>query len=89
MRKSTVVNRIIELGFGPYLIDNCDTADKQVRLGCEYLGTPGSENIPGDYYGEFCNTNGYAWIDPRLVALADEADSYWEWENPAVISLYL
>lgn len=87
MRKSTIVKHIEKLGFGPYLIENADTQDNQIRLGCEYLGTPGTDNIPGDYYGEF--RGGYPWIDPKLEKLADKAGSYWEWENPAVISLYL
>jgi len=34
-----------------------------------------------DYYGEF--RGGYPWINPKLEALAEEFNGYWEWDNPA------
>ena len=86
MRKATILKRIEAMGYGKYIIDNCDTADMQVRLGCEYLGGDAPE-APGDYYGEF--RGGYPWIDPKLEKLANDNGYYWEWENAAVISLYL
>jgi hypothetical protein len=87
MRKSTIVAKIEKMGYGRYIIENADTAPNQVRLGCEYLGDDEDPGPPGDYYGEF--RGNYPWIDPRLEKLADKAGGYWEWENPAVISLYL
>lgn len=87
MRKSTVVRRIEAMGYGRYLIENSDTEEKQVRLGCEFLGHEDDPGPPADYYGEF--HGGLPWIDPKLEKLAEKAGAYWEWENPAVISMYL
>lgn len=36
-----------------------------------------------DYYGEF--RGGYSWIHPSLERLAQEADGFWEWENPGCL----
>jgi len=41
-----------------------------------------------DYYGEM-DGSGYPYIDPRLEAIADKFDSYWEWVNPGVVTLCL
>jgi hypothetical protein len=41
-----------------------------------------------DYYGEI-DGSGFPYIDPRLEAIADKFDSYWEWDNPSVITLCL
>ncbi len=88
MTKNAMLKKIAKLGWAYAIIDNCDTGPKQVRLSCEFQGNQGEEEMcPGNYYG----TNNAPWptIEPALEALAAEADSYWEWENPAVISLYL
>ena len=39
-----------------------------------------------DYYGEF--RGGYPYIDKRLEKIADKYDTYWEWDNPGVITLF-
>ena len=36
-----------------------------------------------DYYGEF--SGGDPYIDPRLVAAAEKAGGYWEWESAGSI----
>ena len=36
-----------------------------------------------DYYGEFRGE--YPWIEPNLIAWAEEQGGYWEWENPEAI----
>jgi len=41
-----------------------------------------------DYYGEM-DGSGYPYIDPRLEAIADKFDSYWEWVNPGAIVMCL
>jgi hypothetical protein len=41
-----------------------------------------------DYYGEM-DDSGYPYIDPRLEAIADKFDAYWEWVNPGVATLCL
>lgn len=87
MRKATILKQIEKLGYGRHIIDNCDTEDpKIIKLGCELIDGD-DDKIPGDYYG----TNREPWptIAPELEALADKAGSYWEWENPAIITMYL
>lgn len=39
-----------------------------------------------DYYGEY--RGHYCWINPKLEALAQKYDAFWEWENPGCIALY-
>ena len=89
MRKSTVIKRIEKMGMGKLIIDNADTDEKhQVRMSCEDFVERGDEYlVAGDYYGEFRGE--YPWINPKLEKLAKDAGSYWEWENPAVVSLWL
>ena len=88
MRKSSVVKAIERLGFGKLIIENGDQGPKQIALSCEdYVVIDGEDVMAGDYYGEF--RDGYPWIHPKLEKLAAKADACWEWENPAVISLYL
>lgn len=44
-----------------------------------------SQAYIADYYGEFRTG---LWINPKLKAWAEKRGMFWEWRNPAVISLY-
>ena len=88
MTKSQVIKKIEKLGWGYAIIENVDTAPNQIRLSCEFQGSIENETLPADYYGSAFGSQ-YPTINPILETLAQRADSYWEWENPAVISLYL
>ena len=63
------------------LIKNSDTARGQIRVSME----------EGDNAGDYYNQSAYGdfGIAKSLHKIADKFDSYWEWENPAVISMYL
>ena len=77
MRKSTFLSKLVKLGFGPCIIDNCDTSPNQIRVSCEESGISLMEDFPmlaGDYYGEF--RGGYAWINPKLEKLVELAGVY-------------
>ena len=88
MTKNAVIKAIENLGWGYAIIDNCDTAKNQIRLSCEFQGDQGEDEIPpADYYGR--PPTPWSHIDKDLEILATEAGSYWEWENPAVISMFV
>lgn len=65
--------RITEMGFHPY------TQNGKLFVSAEH------GDDAADYYGEY--RGGYAWINPKLVALAEKKGLYWEWENPGCIYL--
>jgi hypothetical protein len=54
---------------------------------CLYLSAEDGQYF-ADYYGEM-DDSGYPYIDPRLEAIADKFDAYWEWVNPGVVTLCL
>ena len=87
MTKRSFLARVKKLGYGPHIIDNADTQDpKIVKLGCELINDDDLK-IPGCYYEQHLYG---AWgIAQDLHDLADEAGTYWEWENPAIITCYL
>lgn len=87
MRKATIIKRIEAMGMGKLIITT-DDEDRRIRMSCEDYVDEGDVFLQaGDYYGEF--RGGYPWINPKLEKLAEQAGLYWEWENPAVICLYL
>ena len=83
MTKNALVKKLEAKGF--VCIDNADTAKNQVRISCEEYG----EHIPGNYYDMYNSTAWPFGINPIVNELAEKAGSYCEWENPAVISIYL
>jgi hypothetical protein len=54
---------------------------------CLYLSAEDGEYF-ADYYGEM-DDSGHPYIDPRLEAIADKFDAYWDWVNPGVAVLCL
>ena len=79
-RKMNKAERMIKkLGF--HMIKNADTADNQIRVSME----------EGDGAGDYYDQGAYGdWgIAKSLHKVAKQMDSYWEWENPAVISMYI
>jgi len=44
------------------------------------------EDVAIDYYGDY--RGGYPWIDERLEKLATKEKMHWEWDNPAVITMF-
>jgi len=69
---------IKKLGFR--MIKNADTDDNQIRVSME----------EGDGAGDYYDQGHYGdWgIAKSLHKIAKKYDTYWEWENPAVISMY-
>ena len=79
-RKINKAEKMIKkLGFT--LIKNSDTDENQIRVSME----------EGDDAGHYYDRAGYGefGIAKSLHKVADKFDTYWEWENPAVISMYI
>ena len=84
MTKRALVRALEAKGFK--CIENEDTAPNQVRISCEEYG----DIIPGNYYDVGMLPEDWKFgINPIIHELAEKAGSYCEWENPAVISIYL
>ena len=80
MKPINKAKRAIEKA-GFKMIDNCDTAENEIRVSMEEGDDAGSYYDQG-YYG--------AWgINQKLHDIAESVGGYWEWVNPAVISMYL
>lgn len=70
---------IADMGF--HTFRNCDSDDKQIRVSMEHGDGAGS------YYEQSCYGD---WgINQKLNDLADKHGSYWEWEHPGAISMYI
>ena len=88
LRKHHILKRIKKLGYGDHIIDNCDSDNpKIIMLGCELINEH-DEKVPADYYDEWGHYGAFG-IAQDLIDLADEAGSYWEWQNPAIIIMYI
>ena len=84
MTKRALTKKLEAKGF--VCIDNADTAKNQVRVSCEEWN---GEEIPGNYYEMYGSEEWAFGVNPIINKLAEAAGSYCEWENPAVISIYL
>lgn len=90
LRKHHILKRIEKLGYGRHIIDNCDSASPRIiMLGCEVLDGD-DDMIPADMYerGNVKNSGDFG-IAQSLIDLANEAGSYWGWQNPAIIVMYI
>ncbi len=81
MTKRTLVAKIKKAGFGEAILGHNEYGGL-ITLSTER----GIEEQVADYYGEF--RGGYPWISSKLEKIAKQAGAYWEWINPAMISLY-
>jgi hypothetical protein len=80
-RVKSAEKMIEKLGFK--LIKNSDTDEDagQIRVSME------EGDGAGDYYNQ--SSYGAFGIADSLNKIAKKFNSYWEWENPAVISMYV
>lgn len=73
--KLKIEAQIEEMGFRSF-----DWGDGVVRVSAE------EGDSAADYWGEF--RGNCPWINPKLEALAEKYDCFWEWMNPGAIALY-
>jgi hypothetical protein len=70
---------ITDMGFHPFR--NCDSDDNQIRVSMEH-GDDAGNFYDSHLYGDF-------GINQKLNDLAEKHNSYWEWEHPGAISMYI
>jgi len=104
MPEMAAVHGMMEAGMGGSKLDQVmsmisrvdskmDTGKKpKIRISpenenCLHLSAEDGQYF-ADYYGEM-DGSGYPYIDPRLEAIADKFDAYWDWVNPGVAILCL